>query len=116
MGGRRPRSDPRCGTIGRCLMLVIHTHGGTAMTMGALIATWAKLGAVGAIMAAGVANAAEIKVIGSPGTREPYTLLLPGFEKATGHKVTTTWGGVNAVAKLVADGEVADIVMLPAAQ
>jgi len=54
------------------------------MTMGALIATLAKLGAVGAIMAAGVANAAEIKVIGSPGTREPYTLLLPGFEKATG--------------------------------
>jgi molybdate transport system substrate-binding protein len=67
-------------------------------------------------MAAGIANAAEIKVIGSPGTREPYTLLLPGFEKATGHKVTTTWGGVTATAKRVADGEVADVVMLPAAQ
>jgi molybdate transport system substrate-binding protein len=86
------------------------------MTVGALIAAWAKLGAVGAIMAAGVANAAEIKVIGSPGTREPYTLLLPGFEKATGHKVTTTWGGVTATAKRVADGEVADVVMLPSAQ
>src|SRR5260370_22626216 len=86
------------------------------MPMGALIGGLAKLGAVGAIMAAAVANAAEIKVIGSPGTREPYTLLLPGFEKATGHKVATTWGGVNAVAKLVADGEVADVVMLPAAQ
>ncbi len=86
------------------------------MTMGALIAALAKLGAVGAIMAAAVANAAEIKVIGSPGTREPYTLLLAGFEKATGHKVATTWGGVNAVAKLVADGEVADVVMLPAPQ
>ena len=67
-------------------------------------------------MLAGIANAAEIKVIGSPGTRAPYTLLVPGFEKATGHKVTTTWGGVNAVAKRVADGEVADVVMLPAAQ
>jgi molybdate transport system substrate-binding protein len=86
------------------------------MTMGALIAAWAKLVAVGAIMATGVANATEIKVIGSPGTREPYTLLLPGFEKATGHKVTTTWGGVNAVAKLIADGEIADVVMLPAPQ
>ncbi len=75
------------------------------MTMGALIAALAKLGAVGAIMAAGIANAAEIKVIGSPGTREPYTLLLPSFEKATGHKVTTTWGGVTATAKRVADGE-----------
>ena len=77
-------------------------------------AKWATLGA--AVMLAGIANAAEIKVIGSPGTRAPYTLLVPGFEKATGHKVTTTWGGVNAVAKRVADGEVADVVMLPAAQ
>ncbi len=83
------------------------------MTMGALIA---KLAAVSAVMLSGIANAAEIKVIGSPGTREPYTLLVPGFEKATGHKVTITWGGVTAVAKRVADGEVADVVMLPAAQ
>src|SRR3974377_550341 len=86
------------------------------MTMGALIAALARLGALGAIMTAGVANAAEIKVIGSPGTREPYTQLVPGFEKATGHTVTTTWGGVNAVAKRVADGEIADVVMLPAPQ
>jgi molybdate transport system substrate-binding protein len=93
-----------------------HTPGGIAMTMGALIAAWAKLGAVSVIIAAGIANAAEINVIGSPGTREPYTLLLPGFEKATGHKVTTTWGGVSAVAKRVADGEIADVVMLPAQQ
>ena len=62
------------------------------------------------------ASAAEIKVIGSPGIREPYTLLVPGFEKATGHNVMTIWGGVNALAKRVADGEIADIVMLPAAQ
>jgi len=86
------------------------------MTMGALFAAWAKLGAVSAIMMTAIANAAEIKVIGSPGTREPYTLLVPGFEKATGHNVTTTWGGVSAVAKRVADGEVADVVMLPATQ
>ena len=87
------------------------------MTMGVVAtvaAKWAMLGA--AVMLAGIANAAEIKVIGSPGTRAPYTLLVPGFEKATGHKVTTMWGGVNAVAKRVADGEVADVVMLPAAQ
>jgi molybdate transport system substrate-binding protein len=86
------------------------------MTMGTLIAAWAKLGAVGAIMAAGIANAADIKVIGSPGTRAPYTLLVPGFEQMTGHRVMTTWGGVNAVAKRVTDGEIADVVMLPAPQ
>ncbi len=68
------------------------------------------------IMLSGAASAAEIKVIGSPGFREAYTDLLPGFEKSTGHRVTTVWGGVNEIAKRVADGEVADIVILPLAQ
>ena len=68
------------------------------------------------IVLGGAATAAEIKVIGSPGFREAYTDLLPGFEKSTGHRVTTIWGGVNEVAKRVADGEVADIVILPLAQ
>jgi molybdate transport system substrate-binding protein len=62
------------------------------------------------------ARAAEIKVIGSPGLRQPYTELLPGFEKSTAHKVTTIWGGVNEVADKVAAGETADIVLLPVKQ
>ena len=62
------------------------------------------------------ARAAEIKVVGSPGFREAYTELLPGFEKTTGNKVTTIWGGVTEVAGRVADGETADIVILPVAQ
>jgi molybdate transport system substrate-binding protein len=86
----------------------------TMRVVATVAAKWATLGA--AVMFTGIANAAEIKVIGSPGTREPYTVLVPGFERATGHRVMTTWGGVNAVAKRVADGEVADVVMLPAAQ
>src|SRR5690349_18784054 len=68
------------------------------------------------ILLSGAANAAEIRVIGSPGFREAYTDLLPGFEKSAGHRVTTIWGGVNDVAKRVAYGEAADIVLLPAAQ
>jgi molybdate transport system substrate-binding protein len=86
------------------------------MTSQSIAAALAKLGAAGMVMLAGIANAAEIRVIGSPGTREPYTQLIPGFEKATGHKVLTIWGGVNDVARRVADGEAADVVMLPAAQ
>ncbi len=65
---------------------------------------------------AGPTDAAEIKVVGSPGFREAYTELLPGFEKMTGNKVTTNWGGVTDVAKRVASGETADIVILPVAQ
>src|SRR5262245_28747998 len=79
------------------------------------IATWV-LAAASAVMFSGIANAAEIKVIGSPGTREPYTLLVPGFEKTTGHKVTTTWGGVTAVPKRVGYAVLAYVVMLPPAQ
>ena len=76
-----------------------------------------RAGAIlGALMVATVANAAEIRVIGSPGFREAYNDLLPGFEKATGHHVKTEWGGVVEVAKRVAAGEVADIVLLPVAQ
>jgi molybdate transport system substrate-binding protein len=86
------------------------------MTMAATIAHLARLCAAGAVMLAGAAGAAEIKVIGSPGTRAPYTLLVPGFEQASGNKVVTVWGGVNEVARRVADGETADVVMLPAAQ
>src|SRR5256885_1639898 len=69
-----------------------------------------------AVMLAGVADAVEIKVIGSPGFREAYTELVPAFEKATGHHVVTIWGGVNEVANRVAGGETADIVILPVAQ
>ena len=64
----------------------------------------------------GAVQAAEITVVGGMGVISGIRDLASGFEKATGHKVMTTWGGVEAVAKRVADGEVADVVMLPAAQ
>jgi molybdate transport system substrate-binding protein len=71
---------------------------------------------VGAVAMGGVSQAAEIHVIGSPGFREAYNELVPQFEKATGNRVTTIWDGVNNVAKRVADGEAADVVILPVAQ
>ena len=50
------------------------------MTRATIFAALATLGA--ATMLAGIAGAAEIKALASPGIREPYTLLVPGFEKA----------------------------------
>jgi molybdate transport system substrate-binding protein len=82
----------------------------------AIRAALATLGVASVAMLTGHANAAEIKVIGSPGFREAYNELVPAFEKATGNRVTTTWDGVNNVAKRVAGGETADIVILPVAQ
>jgi molybdate transport system substrate-binding protein len=76
----------------------------------------AIFGALSAVMPAGHADAAEIRVIGSPGVREISTRLVPEFEKATGHKVSIIWDGVNNVAKRVSAGETADLVFLPAAE
>jgi molybdate transport system substrate-binding protein len=72
--------------------------------------------ALAAILASGPVAAAEIKVLASPGVREAYNELIPQFERASGHHVTTIWDGVVNVTKRVAEGEVADIVILPAAQ
>lgn len=75
----------------------------------------AVLAALLAAGGAGRATADEIKVIGSPGVREIYTRLVGEFEKASGHKVTTVWDGVTNVTKRVGEGEIADLVLLPAA-
>src|SRR3984893_4706451 len=85
------------------------------MPIRAVVAALAKLGAASAMLA-GMADAAEIKVIGSPGVREISTRLVPEFEKATGHKVSIVWDGVNNVAKRVRAGETADLAFLPAAE
>jgi molybdate transport system substrate-binding protein len=85
------------------------------MRMRAVVAALAKLAAA-SVMLAGIANAAEIKVLGSPGVREISTRLVPEFEKATGHKVSIVWDGVNNVARRVSAGETADLVFLPAAE
>jgi molybdate transport system substrate-binding protein len=83
------------------------------MNMRAIIAAGSVLGAFVAAPISN-ANAAEIRVIGSPGVREIAGQLVPEFEKATGHKVSITWDGVFNVAKRA--GETADVVFLPAAQ
>ncbi len=69
-----------------------------------------------AAVLAPAAGAAEIKVIASNAVREPYRELVPVFEKATGHRVTIDWGGTVDIVKWVGGGEIADIVIIPAAR
>ena len=85
------------------------------MTMRAVIIALVTLAGL-SVAAALHANAAEVRVIGSPGVREIATRLVPEFEKATGHKVSIIWDGVNNVAKRVSAGETADVIFLPAAE
>jgi len=55
---------------------------------------------------------AEIKVLSSIATREAYLELVPQFERASGHKVTTTWAGTVDIMKRMAAGERHDVVMI----
>jgi molybdate transport system substrate-binding protein len=57
-----------------------------------------------------------ITMIASNAVREPYGELLPAFEQRAGCKVTVSWGGTVDIVKRVESGEVADLVIVPAAR
>jgi molybdate transport system substrate-binding protein len=59
-----------------------------------------------------MADPAEIKVLSSIATREAYNVLVPQFERASGHKVATTWAGTTDIMKRMAAGERYDLVMI----
>jgi len=54
----------------------------------------------------------EIKVLSSIATKEAYLELVPQFEKASGHKVTTTWAGTTAIMQRMAAGESHDLIII----
>lgn len=58
--------------------------------------------------------AAEIRVIASNAVKEAVTALVPSFEKASGLRVTSVWGGTVDITRRVAGGEVFDLVIVPA--
>src|SRR5438105_3954396 len=53
----------------------------------------------------------EIKVLSSLATREAHLELVPQFERATGHKVTTTWAGTVDIVKRISAGEHFDLIV-----
>ena len=55
---------------------------------------------------------AEIKVLSSIATKEAYLELVPQFESATGHKVSTTWAGTTAIMQRMAAGERYDLIVI----
>jgi molybdate transport system substrate-binding protein len=69
---------------------------------------------IAAVIAIGIntAHGAEIKVMAANAIKEPYLELVSKFEKTSGHKVVTTWGGTEAIHKKVSGGEVTDIVII----
>ena len=65
-------------------------------------------------MVAGVAHAADIRVMSSLATREAWLELVPQFEKASGHRVKIDWVGSQDMMKRLRGGEVVDLVVLSA--
>src|SRR5262249_11857565 len=70
------------------------------------------LGAAGSLMLATMAHSAEIKVLSTQATEEAYRELVPQFEKASGHKVTTTFTGTLDANKRLAAGETYDLLIM----
>jgi len=58
------------------------------------------------------ADMAEIKVLSSIATKEAYLELVPQFESATGHQVSTTWAGTTAIMQRMAAGECYDLIII----
>ena len=71
--------------------------------------------AVLAVLSVCRADAAQITMMSSNGVREAVSDLIPQFEKATGHRVQVIWDGTLNIKKRLDSGEVADLVVLPAA-
>lgn len=59
-----------------------------------------------------MAYAAEIQVMSSNAMREAYLELVPQFEKASGHKVATSFVGSADIMKRMRAGETVDLVIL----
>src|ERR1700733_5297030 len=75
------------------------------------------LGLTAALLLAGSANAAEVRVMISGGLTAAYNALVPEFERATGNKVITAYGPsmgttVNAIPVRLERGEPADVLIL----
>jgi molybdate transport system substrate-binding protein len=70
--------------------------------------------ATSALLWSTLAGAAEIKVLSTQATEEAYRELVPQFEKATGHKVTTVFTGTLDANKRLAAGESYDLLIMSA--
>jgi molybdate transport system substrate-binding protein len=73
----------------------------------------AVVAAVVGLTQAGIANAAEIKVLAALGVKDVVDDLGPKFERASGNKLAIKFGTLGQVAKMVQDGETSDVVIIP---
>ena len=67
---------------------------------------------LGALLLPAAAHADEIKVLSTLAVEVAYREIVPQFEKASGHKITTTFTGTLDAQKRIAAGEAYDLVIM----
>jgi molybdate transport system substrate-binding protein len=72
------------------------------------------LGTASFLLFAGAVHAAEIRILSTQATEQAYRELVPQFEKASGHKVTTVFTGTLDANKRLAAGETYDLLIMSA--
>src|SRR5438105_4690358 len=80
---------------------------GTNAVRNFLIAATAAL-----LAAASSVQAAEIKALITTAMDGAIVVLVPQFEKATGHKVTVSYDASGALARRLRGGEFADMILV----
>jgi molybdate transport system substrate-binding protein len=73
---------------------------------------WLAVIAVALLMTAGIADAADIKVLATTAMKAALDALAPQFASETAHTPRIDYGPSGALAKRVADGEAGDLVIL----
>lgn len=68
------------------------------------------------IFFAEAACAAEIKLLSTVGLKSVMELVLPDFERTSGHKITAVYGTAASLKKRIDEGELFDVTVLTPAQ
>lgn len=68
---------------------------------------------IAAALYAAPAVAADINVMSGGAPKEALNVLIPQFERATGHHVKMTYVLISALRQRIADGEAPDMVIMP---
>ena len=67
--------------------------------------------ALGVLHGGPLAHAADVALLAAGASKETVSELMPGFEKATGHRVVASWAAAPTIARRLADGEAFDLVI-----
>ena len=118
LGGAAARgARTRAGSAGDRTTISHPMPGRNGLMKQTLIIRWLSTLGAAALLTAGAASAADVRVMISAGFHGVYSELGPAFERASGHRLVTTRGpsmgdSPEAIPSRLTRGEAADVVIL----